>query len=98
MPLSLQYCIMLENYASLRGVTILYVIFQRYFQNDTEDERQLFDIIEKMLEYDPSMRICLSEALRHPFFDKLTPEQRGVVTPSDEPPCNRTVVDNDTEI
>ena len=44
---------------------------------DSEDHRQLFDLIEKMLEYDPLHRIALHDAMRHLFFSKLTPEQRG---------------------
>jgi len=40
-------------------------------KNDDEDTRLLFDLISKMLCYDVSQRITLSEALRHPFFDKI---------------------------
>lgn len=29
-----------------------------------------------MLQYEPTSRISLSEALEHPFFDKLPPEKR----------------------
>lgn len=32
---------------------------------------ELFDLIEKMLEYDVTKRITVDEALRHPFFDAL---------------------------
>ncbi|XP_053573217.1 dual specificity protein kinase CLK4 isoform X2 [Bombina bombina] len=39
--------------------------------SDNEDHQQLFDLIRKMLAYDPSKRITLDEALKHPFFDKL---------------------------
>uniref|UniRef100_A0A8D8X1D8 Serine/threonine-protein kinase Doa n=1 Tax=Cacopsylla melanoneura TaxID=428564 RepID=A0A8D8X1D8_9HEMI len=54
----------------------------RYMQADDEEHRHLFDLISKMLEYEPSERIVLSEALRHPFFDKLPPTVR-VHTQSD---------------
>ncbi|KAM4675505.1 dual specificity protein kinase CLK4-like isoform 2-T2 [Discoglossus pictus] len=39
--------------------------------SDNEDHCLLFDLIQRMLEYDPSKRITLEEALKHPFFDKL---------------------------
>uniref|UniRef100_A0A0K8TRV9 dual-specificity kinase n=1 Tax=Tabanus bromius TaxID=304241 RepID=A0A0K8TRV9_TABBR len=48
----------------------------RYLISDSEDHMQLFDLIKKMLEYEPSMRITLGDALRHPFFEKLPPHQR----------------------
>ncbi|XP_060646496.1 serine/threonine-protein kinase prpf4B isoform X3 [Drosophila nasuta] len=44
--------------------------------NDSEDHCELFNLIKKMLEYEPSSRITLGEALRHPFFDRLPPHQR----------------------
>ena len=31
----------------------------------------MYDLIARMLEYDPQNRITLKDALRHPFFDKL---------------------------
>lgn len=40
-------------------------------KTDDEDTRQLFDLIRKMLEYEATQRISLSEALNHPFFDKI---------------------------
>ena len=43
---------------------------------DMEDHRHLFDLIQKMLAYEPSERISLAEALRHPFFDHVPPFQR----------------------
>ena len=52
-------------------------MLQRYLAVDKPDHRALFDLMERMLEYDPSQRISMAEALRHPFFDSLTPEQRG---------------------
>ena len=39
--------------------------------SDLDDHNLLFDLINKMLDYDPAERITLSEALRHPFFDKV---------------------------
>jgi CDC-like kinase len=44
--------------------------------SDEQDHQQLFELIEKMLEYDPKRRITLADALRHPFFERLLPEQR----------------------
>lgn len=37
---------------------------------DAEHEL-LFDLIHRMLEYDPAERITLKEALKHPFFYPL---------------------------
>jgi CDC-like kinase len=52
------------------------VFLQRYQNTDDEDHRQLFDLIARMLEYEPSSRLTLGEALQHPFFDKIPPHQR----------------------
>lgn len=32
---------------------------------------QLFDLLQKMMEYDVSKRITLEEAIKHPFFTPL---------------------------
>lgn len=55
---------------------------QRYLLSDGEDEKQLFDLIRKMLDYDTTHRIRLADALLHPFFDKLSPEQKATVSSS----------------
>jgi CDC-like kinase len=46
------------------------------------DHQQLFELIEKMLEYDPKRRITLIEVLRHPFFERLSLEQHITDVPS----------------
>ena len=51
---------------------------KRYATSDDEDHRQLFDLIEKMLDYTPEERITLREAVTHQFFDKLSGEERDV--------------------
>ncbi|CAK9796313.1 Serine/threonine-protein kinase Doa [Anthophora plagiata] len=43
---------------------------------DNKEHRLLFDLIQKMLEYEPSQRITLKDALSHPFFDSLPADQR----------------------
>nr|XP_032515754.1 uncharacterized protein LOC116768941 isoform X5 [Danaus plexippus plexippus] len=48
----------------------------RYLQTNSEELRQLFELIGRMLEYEPSQRITLREALQHPFFSKLPHNQR----------------------
>ncbi|XP_024937557.1 dual specificity protein kinase CLK2 isoform X5 [Cephus cinctus] len=48
----------------------------RYLLSDDEDHRQLFDLIQRMLEYEPSQRITLKDALTHSFFDALPASQR----------------------
>nr|CAI5853657.1 unnamed protein product [Callosobruchus analis] len=50
----------------------------RYKQSEEPEHNYLFDLIFKMLEYEPSERITLKEALQHPFFDKIPPHQRLV--------------------
>lgn len=51
--------------------TSSYFIFQRYKQTDDLEHTALFDLITRMLEYEPAQRIQLREALSHPFFEKI---------------------------
>lgn len=54
----------------------LYLIFvvsllrpQRYLLSEAEEHHQLFDLIESMLEYEPTKRLALADSLKHPFFE-----------------------------
>lgn len=49
---------------------------KRYQVSDEEDHALLFDLIQRMLDYEPSQRVALTEALKHPFFDKIPPHLR----------------------
>lgn len=64
----------IEN--NVMNVILFLFLFQRYKQSDETDHTQLFDLILRMLEYEPSQRITLREALVHPFFDKIPAHQR----------------------
>ncbi|VDQ05024.1 unnamed protein product [Trichobilharzia regenti] len=56
----------------------------RYCKDESQDTLDLFDLMSKMLEYDPADRIPLSAALTHPFFLHLPSHQRLTYThPSD---------------
>ncbi|KAM8900643.1 dual specificity protein kinase CLK4-like [Spinachia spinachia] len=44
---------------------------KKYMRGRSEEERQLFDLLGFMLEYDACRRITLEEALWHPFFGPL---------------------------
>ncbi|VDP17169.1 unnamed protein product [Schistosoma margrebowiei] len=62
----------------------------RYCKDESQDTLDLFDLMSKMLEYDPADRIPLSAALTHPFFLHLPSHQRLTYTlhPSDTIPPN----------
>ncbi|XP_036990415.2 dual specificity protein kinase CLK3 isoform X1 [Artibeus jamaicensis] len=51
-----------------------------YMLQDSPEHVQLFDLMRRMLEFDPAQRITLAEALLHPFFAGLTPEERSFHT------------------
>ncbi|KAM4749550.1 dual specificity protein kinase CLK3 [Rhinophrynus dorsalis] len=43
---------------------------------DCPEHKQLFDLLRRMLELSPTLRITLHEALMHPFFHNLKPEEK----------------------
>lgn len=45
--------------------------FQQYMSSKSVEHEQLFDLLQKMMEYDASKRITLEEAIKHPFFTPL---------------------------
>ena len=45
-------------------------------RTDDEETMELFDLIEKMLEYEPEKRLKLSQAMDHPYFERLRPEEK----------------------
>uniref|UniRef100_A0A336MV76 dual-specificity kinase n=1 Tax=Culicoides sonorensis TaxID=179676 RepID=A0A336MV76_CULSO len=55
----------------------------RYVITESPEHLQLFELIRRMLDYDPTTRITLGEALKNPFFQKLAPNQLLHVKNSD---------------
>ncbi|KAF3705878.1 Dual specificity protein kinase CLK4 [Channa argus] len=53
---------------------------KQYMWTNSEDERQLFDLLSLMLEYDVSRRITMEEALWHPFFSPVIVAPASFVT------------------
>lgn len=47
---------------------LLSLFLQKYLLSHGTEHHQLFYLLERMLEYEPSTRISLSSALCHPFF------------------------------
>ena len=46
----------------------------------TDEVRDLFDLIEKLLEFEPNDRLPLKHALKHPFFEKLTKHEKSPIS------------------
>lgn len=44
---------------------------RRYILSEEDEHRELIDLIEKMLEYEPERRITLAKSIEHTFFDRL---------------------------
>jgi len=53
------------------------------FKNDGNKERccpEVFDLIDKMLRYDPAARILPKEAMEHPWFESVRREEKAAAT------------------
>ncbi|VDM40575.1 unnamed protein product [Toxocara canis] len=48
----------------------------RYMKSNDAEDMELYDIISRMLEYEPSHRMTLEDALDHPYFKRLPPHLR----------------------
>ncbi|XP_014878667.1 dual specificity protein kinase CLK1-like isoform X2 [Poecilia latipinna] len=57
----------------------------QYMRTNNEEEKQLFDLLSCMLEYDVSRRITLEEALWHPFFCPLRTQHEPQQQPEQQP-------------
>ena len=60
-----------ENSSQGRYVRRNYKPLKRYRMSEQEDHVLLFDLIKRMLKYEPSQRITLTEALQHPFYNNV---------------------------
>ncbi|XP_039549843.1 dual specificity protein kinase CLK4b isoform X2 [Pimephales promelas] len=49
---------------------------KQYMSSKTTDHELLFDLLQKMMEYDSSKRITLDQAIGHPFFNPLRKERK----------------------
>lgn len=45
-------------------------------RSEDQETVELFELIERMLEYDPERRCTLAQVLDHSFFDRLKPEEK----------------------
>ncbi|XP_076010878.1 dual specificity protein kinase CLK2b [Genypterus blacodes] len=62
-----------------RYVTTKCKRLREYLLSHATEHHLFFDLLEKMLEYEPSKRIALSSALSHPFFLPLIQPRRSQV-------------------
>ncbi|XP_037041786.1 serine/threonine-protein kinase Doa-like [Bradysia coprophila] len=52
-------------------IAIFFKPLEGYMLSDSDEDVSLFELIEKMLAYEPTKRISVSDALEHPFFNTL---------------------------
>uniref|UniRef100_A0A8C1WAF5 dual-specificity kinase n=1 Tax=Cyprinus carpio TaxID=7962 RepID=A0A8C1WAF5_CYPCA len=49
---------------------------KQYMSSKTPEHELLFDLLQKMMEYDSSKRITLEQAIGHPFFNPIRKERK----------------------
>ncbi|XP_016134200.1 dual specificity protein kinase CLK4-like [Sinocyclocheilus grahami] len=49
---------------------------KQYMSSKTPEHELLFDLLQKMMEYDSSKRITLEQAIGHPFFNSIRKERK----------------------
>ncbi len=52
------------------------LLTQQYMSSKTPEHELLFDLLQKMMEYDSSKRITLEQAIGHPFFNQIRKERK----------------------
>lgn len=52
------------------------LLTQQYMSSKTPEHELLFDLLQKMMEYDSSKRITLEQAIGHPFFNPIRKERK----------------------
>nr|XP_033775799.1 dual specificity protein kinase CLK3 isoform X2 [Geotrypetes seraphini] len=65
-----------ENTSDGKYVTENCKPLESYMLHSATEHIQLFSLMRRMLEYEPSVRITLKEAVAHPFFNGLSQEER----------------------
>lgn len=45
-------------------------------KDDTEETKDLFDLMENMLRLDPERRITIEDVFKHPFFERTSQDKK----------------------
>lgn len=61
-----------------KEIANFYRPLEGYMLSDSDEDVKLFELIEKMFEYEQTQRISVSDALKHPFFDGTQQEGSSV--------------------
>ncbi|CAD5228346.1 unnamed protein product [Bursaphelenchus okinawaensis] len=72
----------------------------RYMEQKDSETLELFDLIDKMLDYEPTSRLTLNDALQHPFFNRIPAHQRldHLINSSRPPASNGGSVNNNGRV